>query len=531
MSTAGQYFDSLSDDDSQDNNFSDYTTKTKSSRKRAATIKKKISRVKVPKTKRPGRKPIEKAMEEELKGDPKSKRKAQNRAAQRAFRERKEKFVEELQKRIQELEEEKNNRVTDLELENAALKKELQKLREKTNRPAITSDYTLNNNTQQQSTPLSLNDEDEEVIEEDEVPHDYKYNIDTIQSLNSPPLSTGTTTLSHHDDDDLSIASFSDHLLSDHSENDNLSEISIDNNSPVSEHEIPPFDTFETNPIIQDDNTMNENNNINSNNSNNNNNDLFTSSIFNNGYYDSLISVPNNNNNSDLTNQNQESFSSANNNTNDLFHGKTDFTFTNYRNPVSSDDWLYQNENAIPPLFGLDADRYGLNQTQLSTETPYDEQQPFYNTHNIYTTTNNNNNSNNSNYINLNNNNNNNNIHSHYHNHNHNRNNTSMFLNNINNTSINNNNNKNNHDCNNDQGYYHDPDLTPCKAKLLEAIHQAKKEGKTCGEVKQVVEKVCPDHNIDSLCDELRKKAVCFDNQSTFDDKDFEILKTCIKKH
>lgn len=60
--------------------------------------------------------------------DPKLKRKAQNRAAQRAFRERKEKYVKELEDRITELETSQGKPSVNLEKENQQLKELVQKL-------------------------------------------------------------------------------------------------------------------------------------------------------------------------------------------------------------------------------------------------------------------------------------------------------------------------------------------------------------------------------------------------------------------
>ncbi|KAI8884087.1 hypothetical protein K501DRAFT_323123 [Backusella circina FSU 941] len=80
------------------------------------------------KVKKPGRKPLDKVTV--LPSDPKLKRKAQNRAAQRAFRERKEKFVTELQEQIRQIQEEREEREKKLTTENEELRKELEKLRE-----------------------------------------------------------------------------------------------------------------------------------------------------------------------------------------------------------------------------------------------------------------------------------------------------------------------------------------------------------------------------------------------------------------
>lgn len=99
--------------------------------------------------KRPGRKPLEKTpivrheinlgenvliglnetlCFQDVSTDPKQKRKAQNRAAQRAFRERKEKFVAELQERIRQLEQENSTKNESLIKENEALKEKIRKL-------------------------------------------------------------------------------------------------------------------------------------------------------------------------------------------------------------------------------------------------------------------------------------------------------------------------------------------------------------------------------------------------------------------
>lgn len=60
--------------------------------------------------------------------DPKQKRKAQNRAAQRAFRDRKEKYVSELEDKIAELEEEKKDWEGRFEQETESLKKRVEEL-------------------------------------------------------------------------------------------------------------------------------------------------------------------------------------------------------------------------------------------------------------------------------------------------------------------------------------------------------------------------------------------------------------------
>jgi len=76
---------------------------------------------------KPGRKPMANTPTP-TSVDPKQKRKAQNRAAQRAFRERKEKYVKELEDRIAELEASQGNQSVTLEKENQQLKELVQKL-------------------------------------------------------------------------------------------------------------------------------------------------------------------------------------------------------------------------------------------------------------------------------------------------------------------------------------------------------------------------------------------------------------------
>ncbi|CAM0140108.1 unnamed protein product [Umbelopsis sp. WA50703] len=76
---------------------------------------------------KPGRKPMANTPTP-ASVDPKQKRKAQNRAAQRAFRERKEKYVKELEDRIAELESSQEKPSINLEKENQQLKELVQKL-------------------------------------------------------------------------------------------------------------------------------------------------------------------------------------------------------------------------------------------------------------------------------------------------------------------------------------------------------------------------------------------------------------------
>ncbi|RUS27775.1 transcription factor PAP1-domain-containing protein [Jimgerdemannia flammicorona] len=78
--------------------------------------------------KKPGRKPLTTTPTSLSNSDPKQKRKAQNRAAQRAFRERKERYVKELEERIKELESSHNASSSVLQAENQQLKSLVQKL-------------------------------------------------------------------------------------------------------------------------------------------------------------------------------------------------------------------------------------------------------------------------------------------------------------------------------------------------------------------------------------------------------------------
>ncbi|KAI8068482.1 hypothetical protein BC940DRAFT_299197 [Gongronella butleri] len=155
MATVDPQSLSLSEaDDTLDDNYSDDSYRQTPTRKRAAsqskrsrsqskTKAKRKSRSTTP-HKKPGRKPIAKLTEEDSVNDPKAKRREQNREAQRNFRERKEKFVGELQERIRQLEEEKSAKEIDLEMENASLKEQVAKLKEQLKEGApFTFDYPL----------------------------------------------------------------------------------------------------------------------------------------------------------------------------------------------------------------------------------------------------------------------------------------------------------------------------------------------------------------------------------------------------
>ncbi|KAI9343821.1 hypothetical protein BD770DRAFT_397922 [Pilaira anomala] len=128
------YEDSIASDDSFD-----WSSDSAPKSKRRTTRKTKNSDTKktkknatadnaIKKANKPGRKPFAKV--NVLPSDPKLKRKAQNRAAQRAFRERKERFVTELQEEIRQLQQTTDKREKELALENARLKKENKRLKE-----------------------------------------------------------------------------------------------------------------------------------------------------------------------------------------------------------------------------------------------------------------------------------------------------------------------------------------------------------------------------------------------------------------
>ncbi|KAI8882553.1 hypothetical protein K501DRAFT_285777 [Backusella circina FSU 941] len=94
-------------------------------------------------TKKLGRKPYDKPIDV---SDPNFKRKAQNRAAQRAFRERKEKYITEMQEQINQLKQEKKEREDELLIENIRLKKEVESLKQENQhlRNAYNSRFDLN---------------------------------------------------------------------------------------------------------------------------------------------------------------------------------------------------------------------------------------------------------------------------------------------------------------------------------------------------------------------------------------------------
>ncbi|ORZ21318.1 hypothetical protein BCR42DRAFT_407292 [Absidia repens] len=513
MDLSDQYHDSFSDD-SQDDSYSDYSAKAKTTKKRASTTNKKTNKIKATSTpKRPGRKPIEKSMDEELGGDPKLKRKAQNRAAQRAFRERKEKHVSELEDRIRELEQEKSSKETNLELENAKLKQELEKLRQENyslKDSKFTFEYPRHDTTDLPST-ASTNDKNT--------------TISNAQPLDSPPLSSTTPTPSIIED--YNSGSNSDHIQDSFSSNNPIDTVNNNNSSRIRDISSSSSSSGSENNSPTSNNTKYENNMTSftgTTSSNNNNTD-----------YDRLFNISNQNSVAsfgllnDLGPNHIDTFSPSNNPENSaLFHGKTDFSFSNYRNPVASaDDWLFQDNSQLPGLLDVDANLYGLNQQTTNSnnnnnsfplaDVGFDDQMPsFYNTNNYHNSINTNFNPTSINDIN-----------SIY-------NNSNMYTNSMNNTNITNTTTYDNAFPSQQQqrtSFYNDPELTPSKAMVLETIRLAKEQGKTRLEVKAAVKNTCPDYDVDILCDELRRKVNCYDSAQPFSDHDLDIVASCVKQH
>ncbi|CAO3588025.1 unnamed protein product [Absidia cylindrospora] len=509
MDLSDQYHDSFSDD-SQDDSYSDYSAKAKSTKKRASTTNKNTNKIKATSTpKRPGRKPIEKSMDEELGGDPKLKRKAQNRAAQRAFRERKEKHVSELEDRIRELEQEKSSKETDLELENAKLKQELEKLRQE-NYSLKDSKFTFEyprHDTNSLPSTASANDKNT--------------TVSNAQPLDSPPLSSTTPTPSIIED--YNSGSSSDHIQESFSTSKPIDTVS---NSSSKIRDVSSSSSSSSGS---------ENNSPTSNDTKYGNNmESFTGTTS--STNDGLFNISNQSSVAsfgllnDLGPNHFDTFSPSNNPENSaLFHGKTDFAFSNYRNPVASaDDWLFQDNSQLPALFGVDANLYGLNQQTTTTndnsfplaDVGFNGQMPsFYNTNNYHNNINTNFNPTSINDIN-----------SIY-----NSNNNNMYTNSMNNTNTTNTTTYDNGYSSQQQqqrtSFYNDPELTPSKAMVLETIRLAKEQGKTRLEVKAAVKDTCPDYDVDILCDELRRKVTCYDSAQPFSDRDLDIVASCVKQH
>ncbi|SAL95546.1 hypothetical protein [Absidia glauca] len=353
MALSDQYEDSFSDDDSQDDSYSDYSSKAKTTRKRASTTNKKSGKTNGTSTpKRPGRKPIERSMDEELSGgDPKLKRKAQNRLAQRNFRERKERHVSELQERIRQLEEEKSTKEADLESENAKLKEELDKLRQE-NSSLKDAKFTFEYPRQDTTHNGSLNDSDKG-----------RSFSTTPRPLDSPPLSSAaeeSNSSSDHHHQTLSMSSsFPLHPP-----------IDINSSSSSgSEHNSPSSNSKYDNGGAQISGTTQNDN----------------ASTFSNVMPSASFELLN-----DLETNYVDVFPPTSNpNDSDLFHGKMDFSFTTYRTPATSaDDWLLRENTTFPVLFNMDNANQQQQQQQQYQPQPASSnnsslpmgQPSFYNT-------------------------------------------------------------------------------------------------------------------------------------------------------
>ncbi|KAL0075171.1 hypothetical protein F4703DRAFT_1890061 [Phycomyces blakesleeanus] len=276
------------------------------------------------KSKRPGRKPLDKVPSSLLPNDPKLKRKAQNRAAQRAFRERKEKFVSELQEKIDALEREKIESNEILLQENAQLKEQLKQLKEENStlketpfvfefpvteleHPPIIENHHPHPHPHRLSEELTLN------LEQSQGKANTQYNTKTGFYSTSPAVNYNTP--------------YSDEILS----------------SSCSEEQSPQSNTLSreeedaSTPIQPDYNPL--------------------LSFSNPNYHfdpQALTNVPKDNN---LFYQDDYQVS-------DLFHGKDDFSYQDYRVPAT-DDYLIHGDS-LPPLFGsTDVNLYDMSLSEL----------------------------------------------------------------------------------------------------------------------------------------------------------------------
>jgi hypothetical protein len=118
--------------------------------------------------------------------DPNFKRKAQNRAAQRAFRERKEKYLTDMQEQIAQLKQEKKDRENELLNENTKLKKELEALKVENQllRNAYNSRFDLNKIPQQPPIDTTRQEEVKRL------PSLFGNEVDLYSAENPAPFST-----------------------------------------------------------------------------------------------------------------------------------------------------------------------------------------------------------------------------------------------------------------------------------------------------------------------------------------------------
>lgn len=390
------------------------------------------------------------------------KRKAQNRLAQRNFRERKERHVSELQERIRQLEEEKSTKEADLELENAKLKDELDKLRQE-NSSLKDAKFTFEYPRQDITNIGSFNGSDKGT----------SYSS-APRPLDSPPLSSAAEDSNngsdphhhYHHHQDLSLASS-------FSLNRNIDINS--SSSSGSEHNSPSSNRKYENGGDQISGTKHNDN-------------------------ASTFSNINPSASFDLLNDLEPSYVDVfppTSHSNDLFHGKMDFAFSNYRNPATSaDNWLLrENTNALFDMDDLNQQYQPIPASNNSgSALPTNMDPPaFYNTD------------------------------------------TSIsHLNSIYNPAYTplssytpprppNNNNNN--------PYSMDPALTPSEARVLQTVLLAKQQGKTRLEVKDAILSSCPEYDVNILCGELRRMTVGYDSSQPFSDNDLAIVTHCVKQH
>ncbi|KAI9018143.1 hypothetical protein CLU79DRAFT_303774 [Phycomyces nitens] len=252
------------------------------------------------KSKRPGRKPLDKVP-------------VSNRAAQRAFRERKEKFVSELQEKIDALEREKTESNEILLQENAQLKEQLKQLKEENytlkETPFVFEFSSGLENSPIIETPQLQPQAPSEVFSLD--PKDNtQYNTETGFYSTSPAVNYNTPY-----SDEIQSSSCSE----EHSPKSNTLSREDDASTPIQQ----PIH----NPL------------------------LFGNTSY---HYDpqALLNAPKDN---DIFYQGS-----------DLFHGKDDFSYQDYRIPAT-DDYLIHGDS-LPPLFGsTDVNFYDMSLGLYST--------------------------------------------------------------------------------------------------------------------------------------------------------------------
>lgn len=163
--------------------------------------------------------------------DPKQKRKAQNRAAQRAFRDRKERYVGELEDKIAELEEENASWAGKLEKETKNLKKRVEELEAENyvlKGTAFTFDFPLekarNTSGNQKSSSSPRKDSDSDSYGSPRFSRDssnpFESFSDTNSNVNSPPSLEDDTSPNSGHKDSLFSTSYSESSTSPFNDND-----------------------------------------------------------------------------------------------------------------------------------------------------------------------------------------------------------------------------------------------------------------------------------------------------------------------